>query len=103
MTRMPKVRFVPLDKEREIPKGATILSAANRSDVPIGQSCSGDGICGWCRVSVLDGFEQLLPPGTIEQRLMKEKEFRPNERAACLAKVKGDVSVTTTYWGHEQI
>ncbi len=98
---MPRVRFVPLGKEREIKAGATILSAANKSEVPIGQSCSGDGMCGWCRVSVVDGIDELLPPGDLEQRLMKEKEFLPNERAACLAKVKGDVTVTTTYWGHE--
>lgn len=98
---MPRVRFVPLGKEREIKAGTTILSAANKSEVPIGQSCSGDGMCGWCRVSVVDGLDELHPPGELEQRLMREKEFLPNERAACLAKVKGDVTVTTTYWGHE--
>jgi len=98
---MPKVQFQPLGKEREVRPGSTILSAANKSEVPIGQSCSGDGICGWCRVSILEGLDQLHPPGEQEQRLMKEKEFLPNERAACLAKVRGDVIITTTYWGHE--
>ncbi len=98
---MPRVRFVPLGKEKEIRAGATILAAANQCEVPVGQSCSGDGICGWCRVSVLEGSENLLPPGTLERRLMEDKEFKPNERAACLARIRGDVTITTTYWGYE--
>ncbi len=98
---MPKVRFVPLQKERDIKLGATILTAANQSEVPLGQSCSGDGSCGWCRVSVLEGMEHLAPPTPLELRLMEDKEFGANERAACLARVRGDITITTTYWGHE--
>ena len=95
---MPKVRFVPLGKEKEIRAGATILAAANQCDVPIGQSCNGDGVCGWCRVKVIEGVEGMLPPSPLEKKLMKEKEFALDERAACLAKIRGDVAVTTTYW-----
>ncbi len=95
---MPVVRFSPLGKEKEIRSGATILAAANQSDVPLGQSCSGDGICGWCRVKVMEGVQNLAPPGALERRLREEKEFAPDERAACLARVQGDIVVTTTYW-----
>jgi ferredoxin len=93
---MPLVRFVPLGKMKEIRSGATILAAANQVEVPIGQSCNGDGICGWCKVRVVEG--ELVPPGPLEAKLIKEKEFAPDERAACLAKIKGDITVTTTYW-----
>ena len=95
---MPRVSFHPLNKCREIKPGATILAAANQCAVPIGQSCMGDGICGWCRVTILAGLEHMAPPGELEQRLMEEKGFADNERAACLARVKGDVTVTTAYW-----
>jgi len=98
---MPRVRFLPLGKEKVIRAGATILAAANQVEVPLAQSCSGEGVCGWCRVSVVEGADNLAPPGTLEQQLMQEKEFKANERAACLARVKGDVTITTTYWGHE--
>jgi ferredoxin len=95
---MAKVSFTPLGKSREIKPGSTILAAANQSDVPIGQSCSGEGICGWCRVKILYGAEHMMPPGDLERKLIEEKDFGENERAACLAKVKGDVTITTTYW-----
>ena len=95
---MPVVRFVPLGKMKVIREGATILAAANQVDVPIGQSCNGDGICGWCKVRVVEGLDHLAPPSTIEHKLIREKEFGHDERAACLAKVQGDITVTTTYW-----
>ena len=95
---MPSVEFIPLGKTRNIRPGGTILAAANQVKVPIGQSCSGDGICGWCRVRVVRGKEQLHPPGALERKLMADCAFGPDERAACLARVDGDIAVTTTYW-----
>ena len=95
---MPSVRFIALNRSKDVKSGATILAAATQCRIPIGQSCDGDGICGWCRVTVVEGSEGLAPPGDLEKKLMREKGFAPNERAACLAKVKGDIAVTTTYW-----
>ena len=58
--KLPNVEFVPLGRAGEVKQGVTIISAANRAGVPIGQSCNGDGICGWCKVKVLRGMENLL-------------------------------------------
>jgi adenylate cyclase len=96
--KMPTVEFVPLGKSKEVKEGVTIISAANRAGVPIGQSCNGDGVCGWCRVKVVRGMENLAAPTALEQRLMAACAFSPDERAACLAKIAGDISVTTGYW-----
>ena len=95
---MPTVRFVPLGLEKEIRTGATILAAANQVNIAIGQSCNGDGICGWCKVAIVEGKDHVAPPTPLERRLMENKEFLPGERAACLARVKGDITVTTPYW-----
>ena len=95
---MPTVRFLSLNKAKAIKAGATILAAATQSRIPIGQSCDGDGICGWCRVTVVEGVNALSLPTDLERKLMHEKGFAENERAACLARVHGDVSITTTYW-----
>jgi ferredoxin len=96
--KKPSVEFVPLGRAREVKEGVTIISAANRAGVPIGQSCNGDGICGWCKVKVLRGMENLSPPTALERRLMAACAFASDERAACLAKISGDITVTTGYW-----
>jgi ferredoxin len=95
---MPTVTFMPSNKQKSIRAGATILAAANQSEMPMGQSCSGDGICGWCKVKVLNGMESLAPPMDLERKLMASYLFQEDERAACLATVRGDVVVTTSYW-----
>ncbi len=95
---MPVVTFVPFRKSKVVKAGATLLAAATQAGVPLGQSCSGDGICGWCRVTVLDGAENLVTPSELEAKLMREKKFEQNERAACLAVVRGDVAITASYW-----
>ncbi|HTX99756.1 MAG TPA: 2Fe-2S iron-sulfur cluster-binding protein [Bacteroidota bacterium] len=96
--RTARVTFHPLNRARDIRVGATILAAANQCGVPVGQSCSGEGICGWCRVTVVSGAENLMPPTDVEAHLIDEKKFAPDERAACLAKVNGNLTVTTSYW-----
>jgi ferredoxin len=95
---MPDVRFAPSGKSKAIKPGATILAAANQAKLPIGQSCDGEGICGWCRVRVVEGMENVAPPTVLEKNLMHNAGFKPDERAACLAKVTGDITITTTYW-----
>jgi 2Fe-2S ferredoxin len=93
-----RVEFIPLGKAKEVKPGVTIISAATRADVPIGQSCNGDGVCGWCKVKVIRGMENLSPPSAAERHLMAACSFAPDERAACMARVGGDVTVTTGYW-----
>ncbi len=88
---MPKVKFLPSGRSHEVRTGNTILSAANGVGLPIGQSCSGEGICGWCKVTIVNGLENLDSPSGLERKLIVEKEFGPSERAACLAVIGGNV------------
>ncbi len=95
---MPKVKFVPLSKEVEIKKGETLFKAARVNGVPIGSSCRGDCVCGWCKVEIVDGMMNLSQPSECEKKLMARGNFGQNERVACTTRVFGDVSITTGYW-----
>jgi len=92
---MPKVRFLPIEESREVRDGSTIIAAARRSGVRIGQSCDGEGTCGECKIRVLEGDGNLSPVTQLERMLMEEKEFSANERAACLVRIRGDVTLET--------
>ena len=87
-----------MGKAGKVEAGTTILAAANQAEVPLGQSCSGDGTCGWCRVTILSGAEHLGSPSPLERKLRESGHHLPDERVACLATVHGDILVTTTYW-----
>lgn len=95
---MPKVKFVPLNREVEIKNGETLFKAARVNGVPIGSSCRGDCVCGWCKVEVVAGIENLSQPEDCEKKLMKTRDYGKSERVACSARVFGDVSITTGYW-----
>jgi ferredoxin len=95
---MPVVTFLRLNKQKKVIAGATIIAAANRCGVPIGQSCGGEGACGWCRVRIVEGAENMEKPSLHEEQLINEKEFMKDERAACQAKILGDVSIVADYW-----
>ncbi len=95
---MPKVRFIPLNREVEIKKGETLFKAARVHGIPIGSTCRGDCVCGWCKVEVVEGMCNLSRPDDCERKLMKNGNYLENERVACSTRVFGDVSITTGYW-----
>ncbi len=95
---MPKVIFVSLNRAVELKTGETLFKAARVNGIPLGSSCRGDCICGWCKVEIVDGMENLSSPDECEKKLMKSGSYEKNERVACGARVYGDVAITTGYW-----
>jgi ferredoxin len=93
-----RVTFTALCSAAEANPNETVLDAARRADVPIGNSCGGVGVCARCCVRVLAGAENLSAPTTIELRVSAQRGFAAGERLACQAVVTGDVEVTTSYW-----
>ncbi|MCU1350325.1 MAG: ferredoxin [Acidobacteria bacterium] len=93
------VTFVPLGRTSNALPDETVLDAARRAGVPLGNSCGAIGICGRCRIRVLAGDDHLSSPTSIELRTASTRGFEPDERLACMAVVRGDCAVTTGYWG----
>jgi len=92
------VTFVPLGREASAKDDETVLDVARRAGAPLGASCGGVGICARCRIRVVSGAENLSPPTSIESRIGSARGFAADERMACQAVVRGECSVTTTYW-----
>lgn len=71
------------------------LLAAGR---PVASSCRGDGICGKCRVNVLEGKENLSPIEPLERLAHERLKLPQGVRLSCQARVRGDVTIDTSYW-----
>lgn len=93
-----RVLFTPLGKSAEVKPNETVLDVARRAGAPIGNSCGATGICGRCRIRVVEGAEQLSPLTSIESQTLTRIGCEEGERLACQAIVFGDCAVTTTYW-----
>jgi ferredoxin len=95
---MPIVTFLPEKKTLEVKAGTNLMTAIIEAGLPIGSSCGALGICAKCFVEVVKGIENLSKPNPNEIKLLKRENFEPHIRIACQTKIKGDVSVTTSYW-----
>ena len=82
------VRFQPSGLKTEVPRGATLLEAAQRAGVYLTSLCGGDGTCGKCTVVVSEGDVDAPPAAP-------PAEARTGRTVlACQARVRGDVTVS---------
>ncbi len=85
------VEIASVDKRVEVPPGTTILAAAQQAGVGLASACGGHGMCGCCRVRVLDG--EVTPASADERRLLGEAALAAGERLACRAAVSSPVRI----------
>ncbi len=94
----PTVIGLPAGHELRPDPDEVLLDTAWRCDVPLASSCGGQGVCGDCVVTIIEGAGNLAPPDVVE-RAWLDREARPADvRLACRLHVLGDAVVTTTYW-----
>jgi uncharacterized 2Fe-2S/4Fe-4S cluster protein (DUF4445 family) len=85
------VDFEPVGRRASVPRGATLLDAARAGGVAIVSVCGGQGLCGRCRVRVLEG--EVLPPGERDRHFISAADLTAGMRLACQTHVLGDVKV----------
>ena len=105
---MPRVTFLGEDRSAEVPVGASLKQAARSAGVCLYSgiykldNCHGLGLCGECRVKVVEGAEHLTEEGLRERfvagrprglRDVVSRGNAPGERLACQSLVLGDVVV----------
>ena len=88
---MPKeyrVTFLPLDRVMQAEEGQNILEIAMRAGVHINASCSGNGVCGKCKIRIAEGTAASPVSPKISQT-----EYDEGFRLACQTIVNSDVVV----------
>ena len=68
--------------------GEKLLDVARKANVAIDAPCSGNGVCGKCRVRLVSGY--LDAP--INRHITSE-EYAAGWRLACLAQISGDAEI----------
>ncbi len=87
------VKFLPFDKDVELAPGDTVLQAATRNGFEIKSLCKGNMTCAECRVRVVKGEENILPPSRQETQLIGTGYHIDGRRLACQIYCFGDVTV----------
>ena len=92
------VRCEPSGREAVVVHDSNLMDAIHQIGLPLGQSCDGIALCGFCRVQVIEGLENLSAMGGEEEKILASMHAGIDERLACCATIHGPVTLTTTYW-----
>lgn len=85
---MLRVKFVPQNREIVVENGENLLEVARKAEIFIDAPCNGNGVCGKCKVKVLEGKID-----TEKSRHIKDEEWNEGYVLACNSKVIEDVVI----------
>lgn len=88
---MPKVRFIPQNREIDIEKGTDLLRAADRAGLYMEGDCAGRGTCGKCRVKLVDVKQH--EPTEAEKKHLTTDELNRGWALSCQVEVHDDMKV----------
>jgi len=86
------VRFEPMGRRVTVVLGCTVLEAAVQAGVRIRSECGGRGICGKCRVIIVES-QKLAEISSKEREFLSRAELDRGYRLACCIKVMGDLVI----------
>ena len=81
----------PIGRRIEVPAGLTLLEAAQQAGVDLVAACGGMGICGTCRVRLVNGPANPLTPSEEEQ--LTPAQLAEGGRLACQCVPQGDLKL----------
>ena len=84
----------PDDHVVRVPRGTTVLEAAEIGSLPHASVCGGRGRCSTCRVRVGRGNDRLMPPQGREARVLERIRAGPEVRLACQIRPTHRLQVT---------
>ncbi|MEW6411800.1 MAG: 2Fe-2S iron-sulfur cluster-binding protein [Candidatus Zixiibacteriota bacterium] len=91
---MPKVRFLPSDREVVVEEGKILLDAALDNNIKINHNCGGNCACSTCHVFIEEGYDTLNEMSEDEADMLEDAEnLQENSRLACQCKVTSDLIV----------
>src|SRR5690606_34851486 len=91
-----KVKFVPQNIELEIEPDQSVMKLAHQNGIFIKSVCGGLPSCAECRVRVVEGEANVLPPSAKELGLIGTGYFIDQRRLACQLRCYGDIVVDLT-------
>jgi uncharacterized 2Fe-2S/4Fe-4S cluster protein (DUF4445 family) len=98
------IAFSPSGKRGRFAEGTSVLEAARKLGVDLDSVCGGRGICGRCRIAIVEGedhkrgvasaFGHATPQGPVEERYQRVRGgFAAGERLGCQARISGDLLI----------
>ena len=74
------------------------MKALLGQNIPVASSCHGEGVCGKCKIRIIDGHSNLSLETQLEIDLRNKNKITSEFRMSCQTLVLGDITIDTDYW-----
>ncbi len=91
-----KIKFLPTNQVIEGDPNKTLLQLCTENKIEIKSICKGVPSCAECRVKVIEGEYNIVPPTKAEMSLIGTNYFIDQRRLSCQMHCYGDVTVDLT-------
>ena len=91
-----KVKFVPQNIEVDVTPEKSLLQIATENQIEIKSICKGVPSCAECRVHIVEGENNVLPPNKTELGLIGTNWRIDSRRLSCQVRCFGNVTVDLT-------
>lgn len=88
-----KIKFVPTGQEIEGDPNKTLLQLCTENQIEIKSICKGVPSCAECRVRIVEGEHNVVPPSKAEMSLIGTNYFIDHRRLSCQVRCYGDITV----------
>jgi len=86
-----EVILQPIGRRITVPEGSTVLDAARLAGVELVTICGGEGVCGTCKVRVIEG--KLSEISFNEKNEFSIEDLKKGFRLACQAEILSDMRI----------
>jgi ferredoxin len=91
-----KIKFLPTGQEIQGDSNKTLLQLCTENQIAIKSICKGVPSCAECRIRIVDGEYNVVPPSKVEMSLIGTNYFIDQRRLACQVRCYGDLTVDLT-------
>lgn len=88
-----KIKFLPQNIEIESNPNKSLLQLATENQIEIKSICKGVPSCAECRIRIIEGENNVLPPNKAELNLIGTNWRIDSRRLACQVHCFGDITV----------
>lgn len=91
-----KIKLVPTNQEIEVDPNKTLLQLCHENNVHINSLCKGQPKCAECRVKIVQGDHNILPPNSLEVGILGNNYYLDGRRLSCQVRAFGPITVDIT-------
>lgn len=91
-----KVKILPQNIELETTPEQTLLEVALKNNIEIKSLCKGVPSCAECRIKIVEGDSNVIPPSKAELSLIGTNYYIDSRRLSCQVRCFGPVTIDMT-------